>query len=158
GCGGEQHLTVTWSEPSSDAYTNGSILLRAVVSGGRADSVQFFDNGKPLVSVDLPYEYLWDTRSVTEGEHRLTARATRGNTTDGSPQVAVFVDRTPPTVVGRSPAPDAGDGSPVEPAVLSFSEAIDPTSVSGVQAAFVSGGVSIPATVLKGAEPGDVTF
>src|SRR5215470_5761193 len=87
GCGSEQHLTVTWSEPSSDAYTNGSILLRAVVSGGRADSVQFFDNGKPLVSVDLPYEYLWDTRSVPEGEHRLTARATRGNTTDGSRQV-----------------------------------------------------------------------
>jgi hypothetical protein len=158
GCGAEQHLTVTWSEPSSDAHTNGSILLRAVVSGGRADSVQFLDNGQPLVSLDLPYEYLWDTRSVPEGEHLLTARATRGNITDDSRQVAVFVDRTPPAVAGRSPASSARDGSPVEPAVLSFTEAIDPASVSGVQAAFLSGGVSIPATVLKGAEPGDVTF
>src|SRR5215469_13426118 len=137
GCGDD--LQVGWSEPTGDVLTNGPVRLRVVASGARPDTVQFLSDGQPFVNVDPPYEYLWDTRSIPEGKHVVTARATRGGLTKTSDPRTVVVDRTPPEIVGRSPAPDSLEGSSVDPVMVTFSEDLDPSSLTGAQGTFLIG-------------------
>lgn len=157
GCGEEQ-LQVGWSEPTADVLTNGSVRLRVVVSGARPDVVQFLSDGQPFVNVDPPYEYLWDTTSIAEGKHLVTAKATRGGLTKTSDPRTVVVDRTPPVIVGRSPAPDSLEGSSVDPVVVSFSEDLDPSSLPAARGTFQLGNQTIGARVATGSTPREVTF
>jgi len=156
GCG--SHLTVEWSEPTSAVTTRGAVKLRVVISGGRPESVEFLDNGRPFVKVGSPYEYLWDTTSVPEGIHRLTAAATHQGTIDSSRELLVTIDRTPPTIVSRTPIPDAGNVGPVDPAVLRFSEDLDPASISTAQATFVSVAARIPTQATQGETARELVF
>ena len=65
--------------------------------------------------------FTWFTGGVPEGSYSVTAKATLGSVTVTSAAVTVIVDRTSPTVVSRSPAPD-GIGGPGAVLQAVFSE------------------------------------
>src|SRR5262249_43002806 len=79
-----------------------------------------------------PFRVVWDSHSVANGTYNLVAvaRDAAGNTTASSP-VSVTVDNSPPSVVGRNPAPrstavlspavsTAPISKPLLPSTLSF--------------------------------------
>ena len=70
---------------------------------------------------------------LAEGTHQLTATATdaAGNVSAPSATFALVVDRTPPTVVSRTPAPGATNVFSRDPITVTFSEPVDPATLSG---------------------------
>ncbi len=94
-----QAPTISITAPSA-----GTILGTINVSANASDNVgvvgvQFLLDGANLGSEDLssPYSISWNTTTVSDGSHTLTARArdAAGNTTTSSP-VVVSVQNTPP--------------------------------------------------------------
>ena len=100
--------------------------MAAIVSGVITIQIDAFDNEKveqvelvidgtnPLVDLDSPYEFTWNTNEAEEDVNHFiaaTVKDTSGNTTNLMP-VTVFVDNeentitdiTPPSVVITSPA------------------------------------------------------
>ena len=90
---------VRFTDPEAASTVGGRVAVAvsaADTSGVR--QVQFLLDGRPLGSARStpPYSLVWDTRDVTPGPHRLSARATdrRGHsTTEG---IDVTVVRVPP--------------------------------------------------------------
>jgi len=133
-------LTVKITSPAPGATVAGSIAVHANATPRsiRIRGVQFMLDGANLGVLDdvPPYWIVWDSRSVTDGPHTLTAVAvglTDVNAT--SSPVAITVtngpgpDTTPPTVSIVSP----GTGSTVSGTVAVSASATDDTGVAGVQ-------------------------
>lgn len=85
---------VTMTAPQPDASLRGSIVLVAEASDNvGVAGVQFFVDGAPVGQEDVfaPYSVSWDTTTVANGTHTLTARArdASGNTTTSAPVVVV---------------------------------------------------------------------
>jgi len=79
-----------------DTIKTANVLIRAEVTN-ESDilKVRFFDNNLFLGEVlSYPYEHLWETAFVSNGEHNLTAEAidASGNK-DRSPEVSVYVTK-----------------------------------------------------------------
>jgi hypothetical protein len=71
------------------------------------DTVVVLAGTRVLATLTAPYTYTWDAYQEPEGTYAVSARATVGGRSFGSPAVTVVVDRTAPTVVSRSPVPGA---------------------------------------------------
>lgn len=138
--------TVSMTAPANGATVSGTaVTVSATASDNVAvGNVQFLLDGNPLGSpvLQAPYTYTWDSTSVANGTHILSARATdtSGNTTTAT-AVSVTVSNTVPagTSVDASASKD-GSG----PVSVSLS-----TSASGdLLLAFVgSDGAGSPQTV-----------
>lgn len=94
--------TVAITSPTSGATVSGTVAVRASASDNVAVAgVQFFVDGSPIGAEDTtaPYEVAWDTSSVGDGSHTLTARArdTAGNTATSATSTV--------TVSNAAPAP-----------------------------------------------------
>ena len=123
--------TVTIISPGAGAAVPTGLILRAKASDDVAvSSVGFMIDGVQIDSdaILAPYWAAWDTRTVTEGPHTLTAvaRDAAGNT--GSTDIPVRVDRTPPAVMVTSPI----SGTTVADVVTISTEALDDSGVDGV--------------------------
>ncbi|RKH00907.1 hypothetical protein D7V97_29665 [Corallococcus sp. CA053C] len=116
--------------PEAATYTNGIVVVRLEVTGDTPSSVELLLDGEVLTTVEAPYSYPWDTTSVPEGLHRLTARSFLGDGIVTSEPREVVVDRTPPAVVSRTPAPGAQDVWVRGPIQAVFSEPIQPLSLT----------------------------
>ncbi|RKH63469.1 Ig-like domain-containing protein [Corallococcus llansteffanensis] len=116
--------------PEAPTYTNGIVDVRLEVTGDTPSSVELLLDGEVLATVEAPYNYPWDTTSVPEGLHRLTARSILGSAIATSEPREVVVDRTPPAVVSRTPAPGAQDVWVRGPIQAVFSEPIQPGSLT----------------------------
>lgn len=100
-------ITVTITSPSAGAVIGGTVTVRAevTVTGTSAvKNVQFKLDGANLGAADstAPYAISWDTLSVSNGSHRLTAavRHTEGPSFASEPvRVTVNNDATPPGFV-----------------------------------------------------------
>ena len=122
--------------PPNGATVNGTVAVSANASDNRGVAgVQFTVDGANLGPEDTtsPYSTNWNTTTVGNGAHSLTAvaRDTAGNTA-GSPAVSVTVansDSTPPTV--DLTAPPAG--ASVRSTVGVSATASDNVGVAGVQ-------------------------
>jgi hypothetical protein len=94
--------------PAATVATNSQrdLLVRVVIDGPGADSVEIFANTTRIAQFGPQFFYtaFWDTSSFAEGTHRLTARATRDGATRTSAAVDVVVDRTPPRATSFTPA------------------------------------------------------
>src|SRR5262249_15397968 len=97
--------------PGSGATLSGTVS----VSANATDNVgvaggQFYVDGSPLGAEDTaaPYSVSWDTTSLANGAHTLTARAhdAAGNSSTSAP-ISVTIDNTPPTVASVSPGNSA---------------------------------------------------
>ncbi|MBI5189281.1 MAG: SBBP repeat-containing protein [Nitrospirae bacterium] len=88
--------TCSITSPTSGSTITGAFTVKVNVttSPGAPDSVEVqFDGGAwaPATLNGASYEYVWNTTSVANGAHTITARATKGAATATSGAVAVTV-------------------------------------------------------------------
>ena len=131
--------TVSVTAPTAGSTVSGPTTLTATAADNvGVAGVQFKVNGANLGAEDTtaPYSVSWDTTTVANGPYTITAvaRDAAGNSTP-SAGVSVTVanaDVTPPAVTARTPAPGA-TGVPVSVnPTATFSEAIEPFTLSFV--------------------------
>lgn len=136
---------VSITAPVANTTVGGSIAVSATASDNvGVVGVRFSVDGVAIGAEDTsaPYSVTWNTASVSNGPHNLTATArdAAGNSTTSSP-VAIttnnFVDVTAPTVSVTAPAP----GSTVQGSVSVSASASDDVGVVGVR--FAVDGISI---------------
>ncbi|MBZ4333145.1 Ig-like domain-containing protein [Corallococcus sp. AS-1-12] len=125
-------LVVNWVVPTpGQAYTRGPLLLQFTVEGGAAEQVEILKNATVLVKpTGSPYSFTWDTTSEAEGTYQLSIRATRGGAVFTSAPRTVIVDRTAPTVASFLPAKDAATVGVHDSIQVTFSEPMNPLSVT----------------------------
>ena len=124
--------TVSLTAPTNNASVSGTVSLTASASDNvKVAGVQFYVDGTPLGAEDTksPYNASWNTTTVANGTHTLTARArdAAGNITTST--VTVTVDNTKPTVSLAAPA----GGVPVSSTVNLAATASDNDRVTQVQ-------------------------
>jgi subtilisin family serine protease len=103
----DSNPTVALTAPSSNAQVMGVVSLAATAAAAQAVAkVEFYD-GPTLLGTDTsaPYGVSWDSSSVAEGVHTLSAKAyDSGGRIGTSPAVVVNLDNTPPSAALTSPA------------------------------------------------------
>ena len=144
----EPPLEVRLSSPGGTLHTNGDVAVQVVVSGGEAEQVELLLGDELLVSLPAPYSYTWPTQGVPEGQYSLRARASRKREQFTSPPRTVVVDRTPPQVVSRSPAPGAQDVSVRAPIRIEFSEPLLRSSVTEASFSVTANGTPVGHSIL----------
>jgi hypothetical protein len=130
--------TVSITSPASGATVSGTTTVSASASDNvGVAGVLFFVDGSAIGAEDTtsPYSVSWNTTTVANGSHSLTARArdAAGNsTTSGAVTVTVSnaapSDTTPPTVSITSPA----SGATVSGTTTVSASASDNVGVAGV--------------------------
>jgi N,N-dimethylformamidase beta subunit-like protein/uncharacterized protein DUF4082/Big-like domain-containing protein len=128
--------TVSMTAPAPGATVSGKTVT---VSASASDnvsvaSVQFNLDGANLGAADTasPYTLTWDSTTVANGSHVLTAVATdssNNTATATAVNVTVSNDTTPPTVAVTAPAA----GASVSSTVTVSANATDDVGVAGVQ-------------------------
>jgi len=128
--------TVSLGAPAPGAVVSGTISVNATASDNvGVTGVQFLLDGQTVGAEDVsaPFTASWNTTSVSNGSHTLSARAkdAAGNqSTVGA--IAVTVqnnDTTPPTVSIAAPA----SGAVVSGAIFVSANASDNVGIAGVQ-------------------------
>lgn len=128
---------ISISSPSNGASVSGTVSVTTTTADNVSIAgVQFFLDGQPfgLEDVSAPFTMSWDTRTVTNGSHTLSARARdiAGNvttSTDVSVTVSNAADTTAPVVDFLYPA----TGSRVSGTAILSAFASDNVGVVGVQ-------------------------
>ncbi|MCY1019446.1 Ig-like domain-containing protein [Pyxidicoccus sp. MSG2] len=138
-------LSVTLLSPTGPVTTRGVVPVALAISG-QVDRVDLMRDGLVLATLTAPYTFEWDTASVAEGTYQLLGRATCGTTRVTSAIQPVVVDRTPPSLTERSPAPGAevAAGGAIR---LDFSEPLLPSSVTADSLALKVDGQHVEASV-----------
>jgi len=103
------NLTVSLLALSERLISNGTVNIQVQVTGGTPDKVELLVDNRLLTTLAAPYTYQWSTTSTVEGAHRLTAKATSAGNTFLSDSREVVVDRNPPQIASRLPAPGTQD-------------------------------------------------
>jgi hypothetical protein len=157
--GGGSLPTLQISSPAPDTYTNSSVTVTVGASDGllvSGVSVYVDQETTPLKTASTPYTFSWDTTTVSEGSHILTAKATVNGQAIASASVTVHVDRTAPTFT-TTPAANTLNVALSDPIELVFSEALDPTSVTTAAVTLTSGGSLLNTTASLAADMRTVT-
>jgi hypothetical protein len=98
--------TVAVTSPTADAEVSAALIVRADASDNvEVVAVQFFVDGSPLGTADtaVPYAVTWDTTTVPDGRHTLTAvaRDGAGNTANAAPVTVTVSTAAPPPAATR---------------------------------------------------------
>jgi hypothetical protein len=95
--------TITWSAPAEGTAVRGSVALSATAPTAGGGGVQFVVDGN-LVGSDTssPYSFDWDSTTVVDGDHWVSARTTdaQGRTNTTAPVALTVSNSTPPPVPG----------------------------------------------------------
>jgi hypothetical protein len=126
--------TVSITAPASAATVAGTVTISATASDNNGVAgVQFQVDGTNLGAEDTasPYSASWNTTTVANGSHTLSAiaRDAAGNKTTASVTVTVNNDTTPPTISITSPA----SAATVAGTITVSANAADNVGVAGVQ-------------------------
>jgi len=140
--------TVTMTSPAASGIVAGAIVLGASASDDvGVASVQFAVDGIALGAphTGSPYAAEWDSRTVPNGVHALsaTARDAAGNQQTATVSVTVANDTTPPTVSLTSPAANTvvtgtiaiGASASDDVGVVSVQFAVDGVNLGGERTA-----------------------
>jgi hypothetical protein len=148
--------TVSMTAPAGNAALRQTITVSATAADNVAVAgVQFYLDGNPLGAEDTasPYSLSWDTTTVSDGGHTLSAVAwdTSGNRSIApDPTVTVTVDNTVPAVSITAPA----GGSTVSGTTAVTATASDNVGVVSIQ--FQIDGANLGSTIT--AAPYTVTW
>ncbi|XXF77842.1 Ig-like domain-containing protein [Myxococcaceae bacterium GXIMD 01537] len=126
----ETNLTVTLQAPGETVLARDEVDVQVRVTGGGADAVELRIDGQRVATLEAPYTHRLSTKGLEEGRHELTAKASLGDKAFTSEPREVQVDRTPPTIVTRRPAPGANDVWVREPIEVTFSEPVKASTLS----------------------------
>jgi hypothetical protein len=127
--------SVSMTAPANNAAVHQTLTVSANAADNVAVAgIQFYLDGNPLGTEDTtaPYSVSWDSTTVTDGSHTLSAVAwdTSGNrSVTPDPTVTVNVDNTAPTVSVTAPA----GGSTVSGTTAVTASASDNVGVVSVQ-------------------------
>lgn len=105
-----------------------------------------------LAKLSPPYTYSWDTTSVPEDGYQLVAQMDVGGQILASAPVTVVVDRTPPTIISRTPDSGASNVSLTDPIQVVFSEALAPASVTATAVALALGDSTVAGVASLGSD------
>jgi thermitase len=139
--------SVAFSTPTNNAMVSGSVSVFITASDNTAvDHVSFFVDGSLVgTKVSAPYSWAWDSKSVPDSYHTLSATAwdLAGNNSTASIGVNVrnSADTTPPSVRITSP----GDGTKIGSKLLVYTYANDDVKVTKVEL-YVDGKLSMSST------------
>jgi PKD repeat protein len=145
-------LTAAVTAPSAGALVMNTVSLTATASGSiGVTGVQFYVDSLPVGSVDttVPYKYSWDSTTVANGTHLVTATATdlAGNTVT-SASVGINVANALPKVKSVSPARGATTVAVTSSVSATFTKAMNSTTVNGQTVElFAPNSVPVAATV-----------
>jgi hypothetical protein len=137
-------LSVSWGAPTETVFTNGTVTVSVSVTGGTPELVKLLLDGAPVATLTPPYTHPWDTRALPERTYSLVVRASTAGRAFNSPTRTVVVDRTPPQVVSRNPAPGAQAVSVRQVIQAVFSEPVRPGTVSPASVRLMSGASEVP--------------
>ncbi|MCY0999099.1 Ig-like domain-containing protein [Myxococcus sp. MISCRS1] len=121
--GAPTSLGVRVLSPERLSYTRGVVQVALEVQG-EPNSVELLVDQATYATLQAPYLLDWDTTLSPEGPHTLQVRVTRGTEVMESEVHTVVVDRTPPTVVARTPSPGAENVAVAQAISVTFSEPI----------------------------------
>lgn len=102
--------TVALTAPSHNAYVKGSVSLTAAATDSEGVAkVEFYVDGTLLgTDTSAPYELSWDSTTLADGAHALSAKAYGPlGIPSTSPSVGVTVDNQAPSAALTTPAPGA---------------------------------------------------
>ncbi len=149
-------FTVNIIKPAQSQVTNGTLDVRLELTGSTPNDLNSLTvilerrkNTDPNVDTSFskvtafvkgepyPFTYPWDTNGVPDGEYVLRAKATytvggfdgQPRTTTSAPRT-VTIDRSRPSVVSSTPAPDAGNVLVKDPITVVFNKAMKPESLT----------------------------
>ena len=146
--------TLQITSPTSGAYTNGSVAITVVASGGTAPGTisLVLDGGAAIttLSAPAPYAFTWDTTGIADGPHTLVAKSTTGSPQITSGPVTVNVDHTPPKVATMVPATGATNVVLRAPITVTFTEPMAKLSSAGIGLSL--GGTTIASTATLSAD------
>ncbi len=117
-------LTLTFLSPTGVTYSRDTVSVQLDLQGDAPERVELLVDDQLLTQLVAPYTFEWSTSAVLEGTHELTARAHIGDQTFSSEARIVVVDRTPPGLASRQPAPGAQDVWVRQPIQAVFSEPV----------------------------------
>ncbi|MBA2664991.1 MAG: Ig-like domain-containing protein [Bradymonadaceae bacterium] len=143
-------VVIAITSPVDTVHTNATVRIEVEVIEGSPISVSLQRNGALLATLEPPYVFDWNTLTVPEATHTITAHAidADGGLSESSSRT-VIVDRTHPTVVSNSPLHMSDIVAVGEPIVITFSEAILAASVVHDDAIVVrADGVALSKTIV----------
>ncbi|ATB46949.1 hypothetical protein MYMAC_002554 [Corallococcus macrosporus DSM 14697] len=145
--GGQTDFQVTLSAVDGVTHVRDSVTLQISTNVQQPDKVELFIDDAPLASLQPPYTYTWNTTTFPETTHTLVARVTKGERVETSAARHFVVDRTPPTIISREPAPDDSAVAAGRPIRVRISEPLLNTTLTGTSVRLRLGGVLVDRTV-----------
>lgn len=136
------------------AIQGGKVEIQLQVSGGEPSEIEITVNDGPLAKLTPPFQYQWDTSQVPEGTYTLKARFAEASHIYESAPIDIQVDRTRPTVISRVPAPGAENVRWRHPITVTFSEAMQLSSLNAANVGYVSGGGTALAKSIRWSDDG----
>jgi hypothetical protein len=118
--------------PQGTTYTNKAVTITAQVTppDHPPDQIQLLRNGQKWMVLTPPsFAFSWDTTKEAEGPYQISASASVGGTVVPSNAIIINVDRTAPTVTYQ-PKTNASNVALSDPILVTFSEPVDPMTVS----------------------------
>jgi hypothetical protein len=95
--------TITWDAPADGARVVGNVTLSASSASAGGGGVQFVVDGNVVGSaLSSPYSLSWNSTTVVDGDHSVSARTTdaQGRTNTTTPVVLTVSNSTPPPLPG----------------------------------------------------------
>jgi hypothetical protein len=119
--------------PAGTTYTNKMVTIAVQVAPADhpPDQIQLLRNNQKWMVLTPPsFAFAWDTTKEAEASYQISASATVAGTVVPSNTITIDVDRTAPTVTYQ-PKANASNVALSDPILVTFSEPVDPTTVSG---------------------------
>lgn len=145
--GGPADGQVTLTAVGGVTHVRSTVTLQISTSVQHPDAVELFVGNELLASLQPPYTYTWDTSSFPETTHTLVAQVTKDGHIETSDERRFVVDRTPPTIISREPAPADNAVAAGRPIHVRISEPVLGTSLTGTSVRLRLGGVLVDRTV-----------
>jgi hypothetical protein len=150
---------ISITSPTGTIYVKSTVTFTLRFEGSTPATVDFVSDASttPLATVGAPYTFTWDTTQVPEGPHQVIARATFGSAVVSSAPVTVIVDRTPPTLVTRTPLPNATNVDLTLPSVVTFSEPLLAATVTATTVQLSTGSTVVSSKMVLSADGKTIT-
>jgi hypothetical protein len=112
---------------------------------GTASTLELLLDDQPLITLEpkSTLTYTWDSTGSSETVHQLVARASNAAGSASSAALTVIVDRTAPSILEFSPADNSTTSNPNLNASVTFSEAIQASSLNASSFVLRSGSSNI---------------
>jgi Bacterial Ig-like domain len=137
-------VTLEATGKSQPVYVRGTLEVSIQVQG-TAGRLELLLDDQPLTTLEVKSKlaYTWDSTGSSETSHRLVVRASNAAGSTSSAELTVIVDRTAPTILEFSPADNSTSSNPNLKANVTFSEAVQTSSLNASSFVLRSGSSSV---------------